>query len=501
MLGVNNNISSLFANNQLNKSVFANRSSLQKLSSGYKINAAKDNPAGLIISEYLRSQLGGIETAMRNSQEAYNTLSIAEGGMNEMSSMLTNMRSLAIASLNTGVASSGMISANQSELNGMLSTFGRIASTTNYAGQNLLDGSQEINFTASDTNNILDTGFTRIDSVADISGNVGVQYSGDAADQAEKAYLESAVVAGGNIAEDMSFTINGENGSTNFQFNAGTSVTDIAKAINDSSDMTGVTAYSIQGDTQLRIASDSYGADAQVTVEQQSGNLFAAVGETVSDNGQNATLNIGGQQVETSGLSAEVSNSIFSGNLAFNAGDAAATTIAQTGYDQDVLVDAATGRSAELGNIRGGMKLQLAETAGSQSRDVFGINSTMTSNIGRVNIGGEMYSLQDLMGGGKASLANDPEAALKIIDQAINDIAGSRARIGAYQSNNLQTNINSLQVAAENVTATESSIRDTDFAKEMSNFVRTQILQQVGLMNVQSSNMNAQSVLKLLGAG
>ncbi|MHC4870879.1 MAG: flagellin N-terminal helical domain-containing protein [Planctomycetota bacterium] len=499
MLGVNNNVSSIFANNQLQKNTLANKLSLQKLSSGFKINTAKDNPAGLIISEYLRSQLGGIETAIRNSQESYNTLSIAEGGMTELSSMLTNMRGLALSSLNSGITSSAMTSANQSELNGMLSAFDRITSSTNYAGQNLLNGAQQIDFTARDNDSILDTGFTQINSVSDISGNVGIQYYGDAADQAEKAYLESAVVAGGNLTEGISFSIQGDKGEVDFEFAAGTALTDVASTINDASDRTGVTAYSIQGDTQLRIVSEDYGADASVRVEQDSGSLFTAAGATVSDTGQNATLNVGGERVETNGLAADISNPVFSGSLVFNEGDTANTTVAQTGYDQDVLTDASAARSAELGDIKGGMRLQLSESSGAQGSDTFGINSALPSAVGRTKINGETYSLQDLMGGGKASLANDPEAALKIIDQAITDISSQRARIGAYQANNLQTNINSLQVAAENVTATESDIRDTNFAQEMSNFIRTQLLQRVGLMNVQSANVNSQNVLKILG--
>ncbi len=501
MFSINNNLSSIFANNQLQKNSFASKSSLQKLSSGFKINTAKDNPAGLIISEYLRSQLGGIETAIRNSQESYNTLSIAEGGMSEMSSMLTRMKGLAISSMNTGINSKDMINANQSELNGMLSTFDRIASTNNYAGKNLLNGAQQINFTARDNGNILDSGLTRIDSIGDISGNIGIQFSGNVTEQAEKAHIESSVIAGGALSSDTSFSIQGNGGEVSFDFAAGTSVVDMANAINNASDKTGVTAYSIQGDTQLRIVSEAYGADESIRIEQQTGATFATAGDTISDNGQNATLNVGGQSLETDGLTAQVSNAVFTGSLTFSEGTVANTTIAQAGYEQDNLVDANSARSAELGDIKGGMQLQLSESSGVQGRDTFGINSAMPSAIGMVNVGGEMFSLQDLSGGGKASLANNPEVALKFIDQAISDIATERARIGAYQANTLQTNINSLQVAAENVTATESNIRDTDFATEMSNFVRTQLLEKVGIMNVQSSNLNAQNVLKLLGAG
>jgi flagellin len=302
------------------------------------------------------------------------------------------------------------------------------------------------------------------------------------------------------LTEDVEFTVTGENGSQNFSFAAGTAISDIADTINNNSESTGITAYSIQGDTQLRLTSNEYGASNQISVEQQTGNLFAAEGNTVQDSGQDATLQVNGQEVQTDGLGAEISNNNFSGTLEFNEGDPAATTIAQTGYDQDTLTDATASRTAEVGNVSGGMQLQLGEGANASNREVFGLNDMSSNNIGQVEVGGQSYSLADLMSGGTASLANNPEAALAVIDQAISDVSGERARIGAYQANNLQTNINSLSVAVENITATESSIMDTDYAKATADLFRMQVLEQVGIMNIQSANTNASNVLKLLGA-
>lgn len=498
-MNINSSIDALFARRNLDGAALRQKSSMQKLSSGFSINTAKDNPAGLVISEYLRSQLGGIERSVRNSQEAFNALAIAEGGLEGSSGALQRMRELAIHALNSGVTSGAQVSADQSELNGLVTTVFNAANTTNYAGKSLLNGANAITFRADDPASLIDTASTRINAVADNVGSVGLQYAGGAENQTEKAYLESGAVAGGVLTSDAVFTVQGDKGAQQFNFSAGTSVADIATAVNEAAGSTGVNAYSYNGDTQLRLVSGEYGADASVRVKQAEGSLFAAAGDTVQDSGKNATLNVKGMSIETEGLKAQVANASFSGEIVFKEGDAANTTIAQTGYDQDVLTDATASRSASLGDVRGGLKLQLGEGAGSQNRDIFGLNAMGPGSIGRVAENGKIYTLADLTSGGSASLASNPEVALRVIDQAIADVAGERARIGAYQANNLQRNINSLSVAAENVTATESAIRDTDFATEMTRFIREQILTKVGMMSIQSANLNAENTLRLLG--
>jgi flagellin len=499
-LTINTNIPGLYANRQLGLHHAGFSSALQKLSSGLKVNQAADNPAALVISELLRSQLGGLQRSIQNTQEANNVLSIAEGGLSEVSDQLRSMRELAIQALNSGVTSKDQVSADQAQMNANLGTISRIANSTSYSDQNLLNGAKGITFAANDAGNILNLGATQINQVPDIAGQkVAVQFAGGAANQAEKAYLQTNLGGGTTLASNQQFTVTGVQGTMQFQFSAGTSVSDMAATINQRAGNTGVSAYSINGDTELRLVSQDYGADQTVRVQQTVGNAFAAAGATAQDAGQNATLQVNGQQAQTEGLKLQAEEGGFSAILAFQEGKPAATTIAQTGYDQTALTNAATAQTATLGNFQGGMRLQLGETAGSQSRGVFGINSMDPANLGRVSVGGRSYSMADLQSGGGASLANNPEVAIKVIDQAIADVAGQRGRIGAYQANTLQTNASALSVALENVTATESGIRDTDMAEEVTNYIREQLLEKTALMGVQSSNINAQNVMKLLG--
>ncbi len=490
----------------INAARFANQAqrnlsdALQRLSSGFKVNQASEGPAALIISEFLRSQMGGIERSMRNTQEANNILAIAEGGLSQVSEQLAQMRSLALHALNSGVTSAGQISADQAQVNANLSTISRIANNTRYSDQNLLNGGKSISFSADDAAGLLDLSATRLHEVAERQGqSIAVSFAGGAANQAEKAYVETVLGAGTALASDQRFVVSGNRGAAEFQFVAGTSIADMAAAINARAGQTGVTAHAIRGGTELRLVSAEYGAGQWVRVEQKEGSAFAAAGSAAADRGQNATVVVAGQALQTAGLRLEAEVPGAKGVLVFNAGSPAATTIAQTGYDQDAMTDAAAGRSALLRDFQGGMRLQLGETAGSQSRTVFGLGNMDLSNLGRVSAGGRVYSLADLQSGGAASLANNPEMALRAIDQAIADVAAERARIGAYQANTLQANANALSVAFENVMSTESAIRDADMAEEVANFVREQILAKSGIMAVQSVNANRQHLLKLLG--
>ncbi|MCX7934475.1 MAG: flagellin [Planctomycetota bacterium] len=483
----------------INASRFANQAqrnlsdALQRLSSGFKVNQAREGPAALIISEFLRSQMGGIERSMRNTQEANNVLAIAEGALSQISDQLTQMRELALHALNSGVTSPSQVSADQAQINANLNTISRIANNTRYSDQNLLNGGKSIAFAADDAAGLLDLTSTRLQEIAARQGqNISIAFAGGASQQAEKAYVETNLGGGTALTNGQRLVVSGNRGAVEFSFAAGTAIADMAAAINARAAQTGVTAYAIRGGTELRLVSAEYGAEQWVRVEQKEGSAFAAAGNVVTDRGQNATITVAGQTLQTNGLRLEAEVPGAKGVFVFNAGSPAATTIAQTGYDQDTLTDATAGRSAVLRDFQGGMQLQLGETAGNQSRTVFGLNSMDLSNLGRVTAAGRAYSLADLQSGGAASLANNPEMALRVIDQAIADVASERARIGAYQAN-------ALSVAFENVMATESAIRDADMAEEVANFVREQILAKSGLMAVQSANSNRQHILKLLG--
>ena len=249
--------------------------------------------------------------------------------------------------------------------------------------------------------------------------------------------------------------------------------------------------------------------------------------------------------MKTRGLTLDLATQDVMANLTFNAGKTGSTTIAQVGYGEGSVfskntaltfsrtdmdadgVDQATvytganvGFNALLnnachntqeivGNFNGGMQLQLGEGAGDQNRTVVGIKNMATTNLGRIEVTGNFdkgksvietrsFSVQDIMGGQAASLATDPTLAMKIIEKAISDVSETRALIGAVQANMLQTNENNLRVAVENITKTESDIRDTDMAGQMTEFTKDQVLSNAGISMLSQANAMSQNVLQLL---
>ncbi len=140
-LRINTNVQALFGHRMMQKNDMAISKSLEKLSSGLKINRAGDNPAGLIISEQLRAQLGGLEQAQTNTEQAVAMVQTAEGALDEMNSLLQKAKKLALSSMSDATTDSSQAAANHTEFTNLVASIDRIASQTQYAGQKLLDGS------------------------------------------------------------------------------------------------------------------------------------------------------------------------------------------------------------------------------------------------------------------------------------------------------------------------------------------------------------------------
>lgn len=287
----------------------------------------------------------------------------------------------------------------------------------------------------------------------------------------------------------------------------------------------------------MRMSAKEYGGDQFVKVEQHEGALFTRyspidgaelldaglAGAKWTSYGRDATVSLNGQVLALEGIKGEVTNLDASASLVFNEGGLGTTTIAAVGYDEGAYetragqinnstndaIHALHSTSEVLGDWKGGMQFQLGEGSGDQERTVFSVKSMTATDMGRVDftdIYGEdtfattkTLSINDMLSGGLASLAVDPIKSLQIIDKAIGDVSGLRAQIGAFQANMLQTNANSLNVAIENITKTESYIRDADMAVESTQFSKNQIMVQAGTSMLAQANQLSQGVLSLLG--
>ncbi|MEZ6148438.1 MAG: flagellin hook IN motif-containing protein, partial [Planctomycetaceae bacterium] len=250
-LTIANNVSSLNAQQNLTRASSSLSKSIERLSSGLKVNRGADGPAALVISEKQRAQIAGLKQAIENSDKAVSVVQTAEGALNEINSLLVKVRSLALDSANAGVNDSDSLAANQAEITNALETINRIANNTQFGTKKLLDGSAGISGTATDA----DVSF--IEATSDTSAGsyaVAVTTAGERATVSGGTQQTSALAAAENL------TVNG----VAISLNAGLTQSQVISRINEFSSQTGVTAENDGGDT--RLYSSNFGSGASISV-------------------------------------------------------------------------------------------------------------------------------------------------------------------------------------------------------------------------------------------
>ena len=475
MARINTNVAALAAQRGLARSQKSLNQTLQRLTTGLRINRGADDPAGLIASEGLRSEMVGIQQGMDNSQQAGNVIATTEASLNEVSSLLTNIKQLVVQAANSGALSQDEIDANQLQIDSAIASITRISNTASFAGLKLLNGTLDYVTSGVDT--------SQIDALHIHAANPGTQVnipvSVNVITSARNAELQYQT---SNIAQSVNLAIGGPEGVTNLTFVSGTAASAIAYAINQVADSTGVKAKYINAgniNSGIIFYSSTFGSKSYVSVEAKRG-AFATVNRanTVATRatGVDAVATINGALTVADGLHLMVNNPTLDLELTLkNTVGITATSFTVTG---------------------GGAKFQLGPQVNSAQQLSLGVQSVAATNLGDRDVG----FLSDISSGGPASLRNgSTTTASSILDRAINQVAVLRGRLGAFEKNTLETNVNSLQMALENVTQSESNIRDADFAAETSNLTRAQILTQAGTSVLATANSTPQSVLKLLG--
>ncbi len=410
---INHNITALNAYRQLSVNNIGVNKSLEKLSSGMRINRAGDDAAGLAISEKMRGQIRGLNQAVRNAQDAISMIQTAEGALNEVHSILQRMRELAIQAGNDTNTDSDRAEI-QKEINQLTSEINRIANTTEFNTQKLLNAT---------------------------SGTVTGPGSG-----------------GGGGTDATSF---------NDEILANTGIT-----LNGSYD-------SSQGDITLTIRVVSDGEDGVKYEYSTGGTDFE---EITWDSGEatifGITLTKPGNDPEA-GKEDSVDLTAESQSQAPAPSASSSSFIMQIGANenQTMTLELSDMRAAALG-------ISTDDTQGAT-----GFTNDMVVTDGTNNDPAE-YALD-------VSNAENAATAVTKIQQAIETVSAERAKLGAYQ-NRLEHTINNLEVAAENLTAAESRIRDVDMAKEMMEFTKQTILQQAATAMLAQANQLPQAVLQLL---
>ncbi|HLL91120.1 MAG TPA: flagellin [Tepidisphaeraceae bacterium] len=467
MSRINTNVASLRTVFQLNRNQGELSTRLQRLSTGLKINSGKDAPAGLIASETMRSEMAGLAQAIDNSQRAGHVVNTAEGALQEVSSLLLQVQALTNQAANTGGMSPDEIAANQLQLDAILTSINRVANTTQFAGIKLLNG--QLDYVTSGVATSAMTGLTVNQAKLPDNGSISVvvQVTGSA-DTARLTWAGPGLSAAGAVTIEVA----GNDGVEQLSFAGSAHASAIVFAVNQLKVATGVSATLSGGG--IRFSSRAYGAKQFVSVQAISGGPFA----TGTTYGRNASVNINGTAADSEGLTASL-----------------------RGDELDLTIDLSAAFGSRLGTktfaiTGGGAKFQLGSKVAPAGQVNMGIAAVTTSRLGNDLTG----YLNEMASGGDMSLVGgNTVAAQRALDVAIRQITRLRGRLGAFQKNVLETNVNSLSVALENVTASESSIRDADFAEETSKMTRGQILVQATTSVLAQANSTPQSVLSLLG--
>ncbi len=515
-LRINNNISALNGHRNMVKNDAAVSKSLERLSSGLRINRAADDAAGLIISEQMRAQITGLNQAINNSEQAVTLVQTAEGALDEVSSLLNKARSLAIQAANDGLNAQNQLVADQTELDNLIDSINRIAVNTQFGTKKLLDGSLGTGTSnnpsisavrlGGDYTSLLAAGtavkgFHTLQITQEATqASIDITMAG-AADVWSGGSLDAA--SGSDVAQKaFTLAINGAqiavaSGTTKSQFIQ--QINAVGAKVGFNAYATGSEANSGLGNVTLKAA--AYGNFFAFDVQFVSGATGASTVATANSvPGLNATASmyfysgdngIGG--TASSGAT-NVINFTASGNglrLVSNGGSA-------------VVLAAPLGINTGAGGTSGWYFGSIDGTKGGATFQIgANVNQTATVQLGGVTASqlgtgasGTYTDLYQLRG--SAFIAGNATEALKVIDKAIDDVTTTRGQLGAFQSATLETTLNSLRVTQENLTTAESTIRDVDFAQESAQFTKNNILVQSSTAMLAQANQLPQNVLKLL---
>lgn len=493
MSRINTNVQSLIAQRALASNNASLNQALERLSTGLRINTGRDDPAGLIASETLRSSIRAIDTAIDNATRADTVVAVAEGGLQEISTLLLELEGLVDQTANEGGLTDEEVNANQLQIDSILASINRLAEATAFGNKKLLNGNFDFTTQGVQTSSVdrAQINSAKIPNGAVRQVNITTQTASQLAVlSAVVAGTDSSGVLNGTLDGVTTFQIRGENGSEILSFASGTTIGQIATAINASRDLTGVSAIA-SSTAGIRLNSTSFGGDAFVSVSVIN-NLSGFNSIDTAGSGSPGAL---AQETETTGVDGTV---IVNGANGIVNGREVSVRSGALSLDLTLTTDAISTASASTSfNITGGGAIfSISPTVGLSGQEAVGVGEVSTAKLGENGIG----FLASLGSGESNDLTSKNFATgQRVIRSAIDQVASLRGRLGGFQKNTLRTTINSLKVSLENVTAAESAIRDADFAEETSSLTRAQILVNSSTSTLQLANSAPQNVLALIG--
>ena len=519
-LRVNHNTAAINSHRNLLLNDHNMSKTLEKLSSGMKINRAADGPATLVISEQMRAQIAGLTQAIDNSETAVSMIQTTEANLAEVNSLLTNIRQLAIHAANEGVNDELMLKADQDEITNSLNTIDRIANQAQFGNKKLLDGSNGASgITTGKSLDFVNAGLRTRDSATNGFAVRITQVATKASLQGEMVLTQDII----NEGETLTVIENGKKATytTNKDDNIDTAIQNLKSEIHKNGLRVDL---SRTPSGKIRIEHSEFGTGhgfqalsstagilsrgaGEIEVAESGVNIKGTInGESAIGKGQiltglKGTDNVDGLSIRYTGeidlnTQAETTNS---DSIGTSATDANATGASAT--ERESVTRGSSNEEAPEGQLVGrvyisqnSLNFQVGANRGQTVGISVGSVNTETLSRGLQNES-NFFSLHDI---DVRTFAGSQDALL-LIDHAINQITSKRGELGAFQKNNLESNLHNLRTANENLISSESVIRDTDMASEMSAFTRNQIMTQSAIAMLAQANQTPKAVLQLLG--
>ena len=481
---------SLNSQRNLNKSQGGLSTALQRLSSGLRINSAKDDAAGLAISERFSSQIRGLTVASRNANDGISLSQVAEGALTEAGNILQRVRELSVQSANATNSASDR-AALQLEVGQLTSELNRIAKATEFNGQKLLDGT----FGTA----LFQVGANADETIVATTANFKTQQYGDYRISGNAATVSTTTTLGGAD----SFVISGANGTSTISYAATDTAESLAAAVNLVVDQTGVTASAKTTADVTFAASGTYRftlASENTTAVEVNFNIDSATGTDALSQAVNAFNDQGARTgvvatIKSDGSGISLTNYdgkqvTLSDTTFTNAADVVVTTTAPAGANETFTLD--DGAGIAVANMATSAVVTGQVTFDSDK--AFVVTGTASEIVSGASETAVLQKVADL----DISTVDGANLAMSVVDAAISQVSNQRAKFGALQ-NRFSSTISNLETSVENLSAARSRIRDADFAVETAELTRTQILQQAGTAMLAQANSIPQNVLSLLG--
>jgi len=502
MAVINTNTASINAQRNLMSSNATLQTSLRRLSSGLRINSAKDDAAGLAIASRMSAQVSGLNQAIRNANDAVSLSQTAEGALGESSNILRRIRDLSVQSANDTNSGSDRI-ALQQEVGQLQQELNRVANETEFNGRKLLDGSfsaQQFQVGAN-ANQTISIGMTSAKATA--IGNQSVVTDGSALNVQSGTYA-AAVGAAASTIGAQNLTVSGLKSST-VAVAAGAAASDIASAVNRVSADTGVSAvartqadlsvtgvtggsstftFSLASTNSATTTPTAVQISAKVSNMNDLSGLADAINAKSGQTGVTAVANAGKVT-----LTNEAGDDILIDNVSDGAGTGTLNVIAP---DVDGAATGFTPASVALAD--GGVNsARVTGKVNFNSSDSFSVSSDTGTTLMTAATGSTLSSVGQIDIGSQQGANN----AIVVVDSALSFVNGLRAKLGAVQ-NRVESTISNLSTTSENLTAARSRIQDADFAQETAELTRSQVLQQAGMAMLAQANALPNQVLTLL---